>query len=65
MCELPTDFDYDMEWPVKKVHLGRNVHGIEYHPEMQVYVLMTSRLIPFHIRDENGDPIDGEHGNEI
>ncbi|CAG8449548.1 6133_t:CDS:10 [Ambispora gerdemannii] len=61
MSELPSDLSYDMEWALRKVHLGRTVHEIEYHPEMQVYVIMTSRPIPFHIRDENGDPIDGEH----
>ncbi|KAG9306400.1 hypothetical protein G9A89_018283 [Geosiphon pyriformis] len=61
MSELPRDFSYDMEWAVRKVPLGRSVHGVEYHPEMQVYIVMTSEPIPFHIRDENGDPIDGEH----
>ncbi|RIB01623.1 CPSF A subunit region-domain-containing protein [Gigaspora rosea] len=58
--ELPTDFQYDMEWTVKKVQLNRSVYGIEYHPEMQVYALLTSLPIEFLLRDENGEPIEFE-----
>ncbi|CAH1761431.1 3424_t:CDS:10 [Entrophospora sp. SA101] len=56
--ELSKEFLYDMEWPVRKISLGRSVHGIEYHPEMQVYALMTSTPIEFHMKDENGVPTD-------
>ncbi|CAG8621050.1 17852_t:CDS:10, partial [Gigaspora margarita] len=60
LSELPTDFQYDMEWTVKKVQLNRSVYGIEYHPEMQVYALLTSLPVEFLLRDENGEPIEFE-----
>lgn len=52
-----------MEWPVKKIPLNRSVHGIEYHPEMQVYALLTSTPIDFILRDENGESVETEQGN--
>ncbi|CAG8539305.1 7635_t:CDS:10, partial [Racocetra fulgida] len=58
--KLPTDFQYDMEWTVKKIQLNRSVYGIEYHPEMQVYALLTSVPVEFLLRDENGEPLELE-----
>ncbi|CAG8596773.1 4454_t:CDS:10 [Cetraspora pellucida] len=60
LSELPTDFQYDMEWTVKKIQLNRSVYGIEYHPEMQVYALLTSVPVEFLLRDENGEPLEFE-----
>ncbi|CAG8638902.1 15184_t:CDS:10, partial [Funneliformis caledonium] len=57
LSELPSDFRYDMEWPIKKIPLNRTGYGIEYHAEMQVYALATSIPVEFILRDENGDPI--------
>ncbi|CAG8616381.1 1335_t:CDS:10, partial [Acaulospora colombiana] len=60
LSELPKEFTYDMEWPVRKILLHRSVHGIEYHPEMQVYALLSSSPVEFLLRDENGDSIEIE-----
>ncbi|PKC68294.1 hypothetical protein RhiirA1_457369 [Rhizophagus irregularis] len=54
---LPSDFRYDMEWPVKKIPLRRTGYGVEYHAEMQVYALATSIPVEFILGDENEDPI--------
>jgi len=59
---IPSDFTYDLEWPVKKINLGRSVHGIEYHPDMQVHALLSSVTVPFRLHDDNGEPIIGEYG---
>jgi len=59
---LPSDFTYDLEWPVKKINLGRSVHGIEYHPDMQVHALLSSVTVSFRLHDDNGEPIVGEYG---
>ncbi|CAG8532395.1 3944_t:CDS:10 [Paraglomus brasilianum] len=58
---LPSDFTYDLEWPVKKINLGRSVHGIEYHPDMQVHALLSSVTVSFRLHDDNGEPIVGEY----
>ncbi|CAG8474587.1 7722_t:CDS:10 [Paraglomus occultum] len=58
---LPSDFSYDLEWPVKKINLGRSVHGIEYHPDMQVHALLSSVTVSFRLHDDNGEPIVGEY----
>ncbi|CAG8433080.1 10709_t:CDS:10 [Diversispora eburnea] len=60
LSELPKDFKYHMEWPVKKIPLGRSVHGIEYHPEMQVYALLTSSPVDFILLDDNGESVETE-----
>ncbi|CAG8700900.1 13131_t:CDS:10 [Funneliformis caledonium] len=57
ISELPSDFRYDMEWPIKKIPLNRTGYGIEDHAEMQVYALATSIPVKFILRDENGYPI--------
>ncbi|CAG8584006.1 12053_t:CDS:10 [Acaulospora morrowiae] len=60
LSELPKNFKYDMEWPVRKIMLHRSVHGIEYHPEMQVYALLSSSPVEFLLKDENGESIEIE-----
>ncbi|ORX60565.1 hypothetical protein DM01DRAFT_1300393 [Hesseltinella vesiculosa] len=47
-CTLP-DENYDMDWLVKKVPLGRTVHKIRYHPEMCVYAVLVSQDEPIDI----------------
>ncbi|GBG62092.1 hypothetical protein CBR_g28568 [Chara braunii] len=42
ICQLPTYLSYDSDWPVQKVPLRVTPHHIAYHPDANVYALVTS-----------------------
>lgn len=61
ICELPLDFNYDNNWPVKKVDVpeGETVKALTYHESSNTYVLSTYKEIPYDCLDEELNPIVG------
>lgn len=59
ICELPRDFNYDNNLPVKKVPIGETVKSVTYHELSNTYVVSTYREIPYNALDEEGNPIAG------
>ncbi|KAI8928665.1 CPSF A subunit region-domain-containing protein [Entophlyctis helioformis] len=49
ICQLPAQFNFDHDWPVCKVPLGRTVHKIAYHHASQTYAMATSTPEPFNV----------------
>ncbi|KAJ3211452.1 Cleavage and polyadenylation specificity factor subunit 1 [Entophlyctis luteolus] len=49
LCELPWQFNYDLEWPMCKIPLRRIPHKITYHFESQTYVLAASTPYPYNL----------------
>ena len=46
ICLLPTLFNYDAPWPVRKVPLRCTPHSLIYHVETKTYILATSLAEP-------------------
>ncbi|CAI4232020.1 unnamed protein product [Auanema sp. JU1783] len=46
IAELPTDINYDLPFPCKKVNVGATVHFNQYMMESQVYAVVTSTPRP-------------------
>ncbi|EYC02864.1 hypothetical protein Y032_0097g2982 [Ancylostoma ceylanicum] len=42
IARLQTDFDYELPYPCKKVHVGATVHHVRYMMNSQVYAVTTS-----------------------
>lgn len=56
ICLLPTLFNYDAPWPVRKVPLRCTPHYLIYHVETKTYILATSLAEPTNrIYRFNGD----------
>ncbi|CAG8555673.1 8742_t:CDS:2 [Funneliformis mosseae] len=51
ISELPSDFRYDMEWPIKKIPLNRTGYGIEDHAGNAIEPL-TDRILGRKERDQ-------------
>ncbi|KAJ3141416.1 Cleavage and polyadenylation specificity factor subunit 1 [Physocladia obscura] len=49
LCQLPWQFNYDLEWPMCKIPLRRAPHKISYHFESQTYVMAASTPFPFNL----------------
>ncbi|KAJ3080544.1 Cleavage and polyadenylation specificity factor subunit 1 [Rhizoclosmatium hyalinum] len=49
LCQLPWQFNYDLEWPMCKVSLRRVPHKITYHFESDTYIMAASTPYPFNL----------------
>ncbi|KAI9344303.1 CPSF A subunit region-domain-containing protein [Obelidium mucronatum] len=49
LCQLPWQFNYDLEWPMCKVSLRRAPHKITYHFESETYIMAASTPFPFNL----------------
>jgi cleavage and polyadenylation specificity factor subunit 1 len=47
LCQLPSQFNLDHDWPVCKVPLGKTPTAVTYHYSSQTYILSTSLPKPF------------------
>ncbi|KAK6464253.1 CPSF A subunit region-domain-containing protein [Scheffersomyces coipomensis] len=59
ICELPTDFNYENNWPIKTVYIGESIKSIAYHETSNTYAVSTISEIPYDCLDEAGKPIVG------
>ncbi|KAJ3100898.1 Cleavage and polyadenylation specificity factor subunit 1 [Phlyctochytrium planicorne] len=49
LCQLPWQFNYDMDWPFCKVNLKRTPQKVTYHYESETYVIAASTPSPFRL----------------
>ncbi|KAI8896608.1 CPSF A subunit region-domain-containing protein, partial [Globomyces pollinis-pini] len=49
LCQLPLQFNYDYDWGICVVPLGRAARKLSYHMDSETYVMATSRACPFEI----------------
>lgn len=59
IVELPSDFNYENNWPLKKVQVGETIKSITYHETSGAYIVSTFKEIPYNCMDEEGNPIVG------
>lgn len=59
IVELHPAFNYDYNWPIRKVHIGETVKAVTFHEGSNTLVLSTYREIPYKCIDEEGNPIVG------
>lgn len=51
---MPTEFGFDGNWGARKVAMGETVQALSYFPPMGVYVVSTSKLVPFDLAEDDG-----------
>lgn len=59
IVELPSEFRYDFNLPLRKIHIGATVKSVAYHEGSDTFVLSTYKEIPYKCIDEEGNPIVG------
>lgn len=59
IAKLPSDTDFGVAWPARRVNLGTPVTSLCYHESSDVYVVATSEEVPYVAADEDGQPIPG------
>lgn len=61
ICELLLDFNYENNWPVKKIPIPHDetVKSITYHETSNTFVISSYREIPYNCLDEENNPIVG------
>ncbi|CCE80007.1 Piso0_003103 [Millerozyma farinosa CBS 7064] len=59
MCEIPLDFNYENNWPIKKIQMPETVKAIAYHELSNTFVVSSYEEIPYDCLDEEGKPIVG------
>ncbi|RKP05219.1 CPSF A subunit region-domain-containing protein [Thamnocephalis sphaerospora] len=52
ISQLPDGFIYDLQWPLRKVQLGRSAHHIAYHPPSETYAVATATQREFILKDD-------------
>lgn len=57
ISKLDPKFNYDTEWPMRKINIKKTVHFINYHVERKVYCVVTSEPEPCKkLVKTGGDP---------
>lgn len=59
IVEIPKDFLYENNWPMKRIPIGETVKSVAYHEGTNTFVLSTFKEIPYNAIDEEGNPIVG------
>lgn len=59
ICEIPMDFNYDNNWPVKRVKIGETIKSVTYHEQSNTFVVSTYKEIDYNCVDEEKLPIVG------
>ncbi|CAK7893964.1 protein Cft1p [[Candida] anglica] len=57
--EIPTDFNYDNNWPSKRIEMKETVKSITFHESSNTFVISSYTEIPYNCIDEEGKPIVG------
>lgn len=64
IVELPSEFSYDYNWPIRKVSIGETVKSVAFHEGSNTLVVSTLKEIPYNCIDEEGNPIVGIKPNK-
>ncbi|RCK58790.1 Protein CFT1 [Candida viswanathii] len=59
ICELPLDYNYEFNLPMKHVPIGESIKDITYHESSDCVVVSTFKEIPYNCLDEEDKPIVG------
>lgn len=59
ICEIPVDFNYENNWPIKKIPIKESIKSVTYHELSNTFVISTYEEIPYDCLDEEGKPIVG------
>lgn len=59
IVELSSNFSYDNNWPIRKIHIGETIKSIAFHESSHTVLLSTYKEIPYNCIDEEGNPIVG------
>ncbi|KAL6451970.1 CFT1 Protein CFT1 [Candida maltosa Xu316] len=59
ICELPLNFNYEFNLPMRHVHIGESIKSIAYHESSDCVVISTIKEIPYNCIDEESKPIVG------
>ncbi|QBM90200.1 cleavage and polyadenylation specificity factor subunit 1 [Metschnikowia aff. pulcherrima] len=59
IVELPKDFSYENNWPIKKIQIGETVKSVAYHESSHTFIVSTFKEISYDSLDEDGQPIVG------
>lgn len=59
ICEIPNDFIYEQNWPLKKISIDETIKSVTYHEASHTYVVACYTEVPYKCIDEEGKPIVG------
>lgn len=59
ICELPVDFSYDNNWPLKRIKMNQTIKSITYHEQSNSFIVSTYKEIEYNCVDEENVPISG------
>ncbi|OBA22236.1 hypothetical protein METBIDRAFT_31169 [Metschnikowia bicuspidata var. bicuspidata NRRL YB-4993] len=59
IVELPTEFNYENNWPIRRIHIGETIKSVAYHESSHTFVVSTFKDIAYNCLDEDGNPIIG------
>lgn len=59
IIELNPVFNYDYNWPIRKIHIGETIKSVTFHEGSSTLALSTYKEIPYNCIDEEGNPIVG------
>lgn len=59
ICEIPKEFNYENNWPVRRIKFNETIKDITYHESSHSYVVSTYKEIPYNCVDEENLPIVG------
>lgn len=59
ICEIPKDFNYENNWPVKRISFDETIKSVTYHESSNTFLISTYKDIPYNCLDEENRPIVG------
>lgn len=59
IAKLPSDTDFSLAWPAKRVNLNCSITSVCYQDSSDVYMVATLEEVPFRGVDEDGLPLPG------
>ncbi|CAI5759340.1 unnamed protein product [Candida verbasci] len=61
ICELPLDYNYEFNLPIKTVEIGESIKQVVYHESSDTVIISTYTEIPYNCVDEENKPIVGTY----
>lgn len=65
IIELPHNFSYENNWPMRRIHVGETVKSIAYHETSHTCVVSSFKEIPYDSLDEEGNLLVGTKKNKM
>ncbi|EGV61485.1 mRNA cleavage and polyadenylation factor subunit [Yamadazyma tenuis] len=59
ICEIPSEFNYENNWPARQINIGETIKDVAYHETSNTFVISTYKEIPYNCLDEENVPIVG------